>query len=463
MLTTLYRQRYPRAALLQFMNAVCKLYDKEKICAVWIGFRPFVFFYKPDSIETLLNNSNTISKSLEYGFLKKWLGTGLLTSDGNKWRTHRKLLTPAFHFQILDNFLISFNEQASILTKMLESDVGKLWIDIVPKIKMCTLDIICETAMGVHLNAQSGGCKEYVDGISEVSDIFMYRIVRPWLWTDIIFLYCFPSGWKYRKNINRIHNLTKKVIKEKKELMLRQINLGNFETTSGKPKKKAFLELLLEQHLKDSSFTEENIREEVDTFMFEGHDTTAMAISWTLYELGRNPGVQERVFQELDNIFGGNNERDVTTEDLKQMKYLECVIKETLRLYPSVAFIGRQLKENLKVDNYTLTPGCTCVICVFIVHQDPEYFPNPTSYNPDRFLPENNHKRHPFAYIPFSAGPRNCIGQKFAFMEEKTVLTHILRKFEITSLDPRDKIETLAGLILQNAEPIRIRLVPREL
>lgn len=377
-------------------------------------------------------------------------------SAGKKWHSHRKLLTPAFHFQILENFLQVFNDEAAILTQKLETEAGKTWVDIVPLISACTLDAICQTAMGVQLNTQSGHGKKYLEDINVMSDVFIYRLSRPWLWFDFLFLYLSPTGWRFRQTVKRIHDFTRKVIKDKKCVMIEESAEKNDREETPKPKKKAFLELLLEQHLKDVSFTEEDIREEVDTFMFRGHDTSAMSICWTLYELGRHPEVQEKIFEELDSIYGGDKKKAVSSDDLKLMKYLECTVKESLRLYPSVPFIGRQLNEDLTVNNCTLKPGSSCAVMISILHMDPEQFPQPDIFDPDRFLPENNSERHPYSYIPFSAGPRNCIGQRFALMEMKTILVHILRKFKVTSLDPRDKIEIMLGLILKNAEPIRI-------
>ncbi|GFQ78082.1 cytochrome P450 4V2 [Trichonephila clavata] len=235
------------------------------------------------------------------------------------------------------------------------------------------------------------------------------------------------------------------------------------ESLSERKKRKAFLELLLEHHLKDPSFTEEDVGEEVDVFMFAGHDTTAMSLSWTLYCLGKNPEIQQRVREELDEIFGDDMDRSIGREDLTRLKYLECVIKEALRLYPSAPFIARECKESFTVLDHTVPSGGLCVILICELHQDPESFPEPEKFIPERFFPGNSVGRHPYAYVPFSAGPRNCIGQKFAMMEEKIVLAHILKKFRVTSLDPRDKVITKPNLTTKNVQPLRLRFEPRNL
>lgn len=163
--------------------------------------------------------------------------------------------------------------------------------------------------------------------------------------------------------------------------------------------------------------------------MFEGHDTTSAAVSWCLFLMASNPEIQERAFQEIYGIMGDNCKRAPTMNEANDMKYLECCIKEALRLYPSVPLIARQLKEDVKISeqcfkyliiillniliflgDYLVPKGTTALIITYMLHRNPETFKNPEKYDPDRFLPENCIGRHPYSYIPFSAGPRNCIG-----------------------------------------------------
>ncbi|GFQ89197.1 cytochrome P450 4C1 [Trichonephila clavata] len=342
--------------------------------------------------------------------------------SGTKWRGRRKLLTPAFHFSILDEFIPTFQEQSSVLISKLQSLVHEPWVDVVPLITACTLDIICQTAMGVNIDAQSGRNTEYVRAVNEIEEAFMYRVLRPWLYPDFIFKWT-AYGRSYDANIRLVKELTRKVLKEKKG-----------------------------RH-----------RVEVDTFMFGGHETTAMSLSWTLYCLGHNPEIQQKVQEELDDIFGSVIDRNIVREDLTKMKYLECVIKESLRLYPVIPFIGRECNEPFRVLGHTVPAGSLCLILICELHLDPESFPEPEKFIPERFLPENRVGRHPYAYVPFSAGPRNCIGQKFAMIEEKIVLANILKKFRVTSLDPKDKVITTPNLTTKNVKPLRLRFEPRKI
>jgi cytochrome P450 family 4 len=238
------------------------------------------------------------------------------------------------------------------------------------------------------------------------------------------------------------------------------IMVKNEET--GLKRRMAFLDSLINEHFKNNSFTERDIREEVDTFMFEGHDTTAMAISWTLHLIGLNAEIQDKCHQELDNIFGDNdNQRSIDMKDLRDMKYLEACIKEALRLFPSVPFVGRINEQEISVNDFIVPKGVTCLVFLYEVHRDQKYFPEPELYKPERFLDNSHMTRHPFAYVPFSAGPRNCIGQKFALLEEKAMIATILRHFRITSLDYRDKIKVAPEMVMRPKTPIKMKFCPR--
>nr|CAD7450872.1 unnamed protein product [Timema bartmani] len=194
--------------------------------------------------------------------------------------------------------------------------------------------------------------------------------------------------------------------------------------------------------------------------MFQGHDTTSAGISWALYLLGRNQHVQDRVVEELQGIFG-DSKRPATFSDLQAMKYLEQAIKESLRLYPSVPFYGRYLEDDIIIKNYTIPAGTNVNVFPMYSHRNPRIYPDPEMFDPDRFSTENSQERHPFAYLPFSAGPRNCIGQRFALLEEKAVLSTVLRNFRIESLDKPEDIAVMGELILRPKHELRIKFTLR--
>ncbi|XP_035315065.1 cytochrome P450 4V2 isoform X2, partial [Cricetulus griseus] len=198
----------------------------------------------------------------------------------------------------------------------------------------------------------------------------------------------------------------------------------------------------------------------VSHLYLQGHDTTAAAINWSLYLLGSYPEVQRKVDKELDDVFG-RSLRPVTLEDMKKLKYLDCVIKETLRIFPSVPLFARSLSEDCEVAGYKISKGTEAVLIPYALHRDPKYFPDPEEFQPERFFPENSKGRHPYAYVPFSAGPRNCIGQKFAVMEEKTILACILRRFWVECNQKREELGLSGDLILRPNNGIWIKLKRR--
>lgn len=123
---------------------------------------------------------------------------------------------------------------------------------------------------------------------------------------------------------------------------------------------------------------------------------------------------QAKIHDELDAIYGEDPNREICFEDLREMKFLEKCIKETLRLFPPVLFIARNNSKEFQIKGRTIPPGTTCLVLFYQLHRDPKYFPNPEVYDPDRFSPENWNGKHAFSYTPFSAGPRNCIGQRYS-------------------------------------------------
>ncbi|KAL8207354.1 UNVERIFIED_CONTAM: hypothetical protein K2H54_055044 [Gekko kuhli] len=419
---------------------------------LWIGPLPFVILYNAEAVEVVLSSSKHIEKPYLYTFLHPWLGTGLLTSSGSKWRIRRKMLTPTFHFTILTDFLEVMNEQANVLVEKLEKHVDKEPFDCFLYITLCTLDIICETAMGKNINAQSNKDSEYVRSVYRMSELVHHRQKSPWLWGDLLYL-MFSEGREHRRRLKILHSFTDNVIAEKaRELENQERHQNDTVSTdeqSGHKVRRAFLDMLLnatDDNGKKLSY--QDVREEVDTFMFEGHDTTAAAVNWSIYLLACHPEAQRKVHHELDEVFGDSN-RHVTSDDLKELRYLECVIKEALRIFPSVPYFARTLQEGCYIRGFKVSKGTEVIIAPLALHRDPAVFPEPEKFQPERFSLENSAGRNPYAYLPFSAGPRNCIGQRFAQMEEKTILATILRKFWVENTQKYDDPGPVAELILR--------------
>ncbi|XP_047102529.1 cytochrome P450 4c3-like [Schistocerca piceifrons] len=442
----------------EFIPVLKKIYDDYyPIYKIWFLGVAIVFIGDPDGVEKILSSQQHITKSDDYLILEPWLCKGLLTSTGTKWHERRKLLTPAFHFKILEDYVHVFNKNSRILVNKLSENTPGSTVNIFKYMTTCTLDIICETAMGTSVDAQNGGEAEYVAAVKRMSELFLYRQLRFWVHMPLTFRLC-PVYHEQNHVLNILHGFTERIIKERKE-EFRSRNAN--ERKNLKSKRISLLDLLVEVAEQTGELTDLDIREEVDTFMFEGHDTTAASLTWTIFLIGLHPHVQEKIEEELEEIFG-ESDREVKMEDLNAMKYLEQVIKESLRLYPSVPQFGRKLDVDHEIHGYKLPAGTHCVVMPLFMHLNPELYPEPYKFDPDRFTPDKIQGRHPFAYLPFSAGPRNCIGQKFAIMEEKIVLSTLLRSFRIESLEKPEDIKLTGELILRPKDGIRVKLTRKQ-
>lgn len=421
----------------------------------WIGSRPEINIRKAEYIEKIISTTKNMEKPFAYKYVKQWLGEGLITGHGAHWFNHRKIITPTFHFSILEGFCEIFSEKSKILVKQLSchADSGAI-VNIHEYVTRAALDIISESAMGIQLNCQTQHENDYVKAVYEVSELVMHRAMRPYLANDIIYRNT-SNGKRFQKCLNTLHKTTMEIILNRKAV--REENKRKGITSE---KRLAFLDLLLDINEKQNLLSDVDIREEVDTFMFAGHDTTAAAISWTLYLLGLHSNIQEQVFEELEYIFN-ESDRPLALTDLNEMKYLERVIKESMRLYTPVPFIGRILSEDVHLDQYTIPKGTTVRFGIYYLHRDPRHFPDPEKFDPDRFLPENTVSRHPYAYLPFSGGSRNCIGQKFAMYEVKSMLSSIVRNYKIVSVESRDEIDLVSEFILRTYNGINVKLERR--
>ncbi|XP_067130119.1 cytochrome P450 4C1-like [Centruroides vittatus] len=272
-------------------------------------------------------------------------------------------------------------------------------------------------------------------------------------------------GKDLKRNIQIIHQFHVKVFKTTKENFVKrqQRHLGDSEHDAKEPKLKtdALIDVVLDVHINQGLTSEEDVIRDIGALIFAAFHTTSNAVFWSLYFLGRFQEIQDKVYMELQSIFQNDTNRNITVDDLLKMKYLECVIKESMRIYPPVPIIGRKNPYELKIDDYVLPPKSTFVIGIHAIHHNPSVYENPEVFDPDRFLPENFKKLHPYAFLPFSAGPRNCLGGKAAMVTIKTAMANILRNFKVYSLDPQDKIVTSSRVVLSPKSVIKMYVEKR--
>jgi cytochrome P450 family 4 len=414
----------------------------------------------PEDFERILSNPKHIEKSIAYDLLHDWLGTGLLTSGGRKWMTRRRILTPAFHFSILQQFVNIFNEETDKLVDIFKEVDDQSCVPINPHITQFTLKTIAESAMGTKLQFNTEKEVSYKRAVFTIGDVLLYRLIHTWLIYKLVNFFS-PKFFEEKKALKVLHNFTREVIAERERTFEKiQLPTEDHEVYTGK-RRLAMLDLLITAKNEEGTIDDEGIREEVDTFMFEGHDTTAAALNFAFMLIACNKHVQEQIVEEIGIVLGDARQKP-TYKDLQEMKYLERAVKEVLRLYPSVHFISRKLGDDLITGSgYKLPKGTITHLHIYDLHHNPDIYPDPERFDPDRFLPENCQNRHPFAYLPFSAGPRNCVGQKFAMLELKAAICGVLANFVLEPVDTPDTIVLVVDLVLRTKDPIRVKFVPR--
>ncbi|XP_065086559.1 probable cytochrome P450 4ac1 [Ochlerotatus camptorhynchus] len=416
--------------------------------------------------EALLSSTKLIDKSLIYKFLYPFMGVGLLNSTGQKWFHRRKILTAAFHFNILPKFLVTFQEECDKLLRKLDADAGQGNTTTLQSLAArFTLNTICETAMGVKLDSMSMA-DEYRAKIQEVVKLLLLRVMNPWLVEDFTYRI---FGFKARldKILKPIHAFTRSIIKQRRELFHANVkNLDDFSEENiylNTNQRYALLDTLLASEAKDQ-IDEEGIREEVDTFMFEGHDTTASAFTFIFLVIANHQNAQQQLFEEIEAMIESRvDPRDspFDIKDYNDLKYMDRVIKECLRLYPPVPFISRAVVDDAWFGDRFIPKDSMANVHIYDLHRDPEQFPDPERFDPDRFLPEQVERRNPYAYVPFSAGPRNCIGQRFAMLELKAILTAVLREFRVLPVTKREEVVFVADMVLRARDPIKVKFERR--
>ena len=396
-----------------------------------------ISIHHPELVKVLLNSD------AHKGFIVKRLGEaigeGLLSADGLKWQKKRHLLTPAFHFETLKAHVNVFNETVKSTMQWLEDNCSDdKPCDIHLQCSLLSFDNMTRCIMS-QPGVKDGENVPLIQTMKKSQHLMIKRFRHPFLLYSAT-LYNLTANGRNLKSLSlQNQSIISKIINDRKNLLSKIESKVDTGKGSFKTKKNAdFLDILLKSRYEDgSSLSDEEVRSEVKLFFVAGSETTGNAMTWLAYALSQNQSWQEKCRKEIIEVCGKEND-NICWEDISKLRNLHLCIKETLRLYPIAPFIGRTVYSPITfVDPYdkkrvvTVKKGTTVQLCIFALHRHPDFWKNPNTFDPERFSPERSKRRPSYAYIPFSASYRNCIGQNFAMYEMKVSFAHILRKYRL--------------------------------
>nr|XP_049705148.1 cytochrome P450 4V2-like isoform X2 [Helicoverpa armigera]WRX05996.1 CYP340J2 [Helicoverpa armigera] len=418
-----------RIHLWKFVQEGGKFCQKQDgVATLMIGNYPFYLVTDPD--DCLVVSNASLNKPYVYKFGEKFLGNGLITSDETIWKPHRKLLNPTFNQQIMNTFLHEMNVQARALVTKLSAQVDKGPFDPRPYFVDFTLSTVSRTSLGLNAEDQTIISNEYANMIEEIFGIYCKRFQKVWLHLSCFYNFS-PMKWREEQLIKSLRKILDNVI-HKRRAELKQIKHSDETYDSSSGKFTPALDHMLNMADEQNAFTDQEIREHIDSLIAAAYDTSSTTLTYALNLLGSNPHVQDRVLKELEEVLQDKN-ADITKDNLQNLVYLDAVVKETLRLYSAIPFIGRKVEFPVKLKKYTLEPGTTCMLLLQSIHLDPKLWgPDVNEFKPERWLNPDTLPKHPNAYVPFGVGRRYCIGRLYTTYVMKTALAHMLRRFVIS-------------------------------
>ena len=373
--------------------------------------RKIVVCTNPDIVKHILvDNNKNYTKSFAYDVIKIFLGNGLLTSEGEFWKRQRRLAQPAFHKQKLDLMLQNMiAETKKSIAGIEQYEDTNLFFDFNKVLYELTLNIVNKT---LFYNEIKGTTDMIYNLVSKGSEFISERINNPlrlpeWIPT--------PQNIREKSTLESMDNVFKEIIQRRRKSKTPHEDLLSM-----------FMDAVDEET--GEGMTDKQLRDEILTIFVAGHETTQIALAWTLYLLSKNPDKMKILQQEIDeNIIDDNIDSAV----FRKMPYLKMVIDESMRIFPPAWIIGRKSIDEDVLLNYKIDKETNVIMPVFLIHKDPEIWENPNAFIPERFAPEKIKERHKYAYFPFGGGPRLCIGNNFAIQEMQVALCLMLKKFKI--------------------------------
>jgi cytochrome P450 len=386
-----------------------------------LGPRVAFAIFHPDHVYHVLvkHRENYTKQARGYNKLRQVVGNGLLTSEGDFWLRQRRLLQPAFAPAKLAGFADAMVTATEEMSRSWEpaAERGEA-IDVADEMMRLTMRIVGETLLGTDV---TGEASDVGPALSLVLDEVSRRIHTPWNFLERLPL---AGNRRYERALQTLNRSVQKIINEhraepaKSEDLLTMLMAARDEET-------------------DSKMSDQQLRDEVMTFFLAGHETTAKALTWTFYLLSKHVEVRSRLEREIDTVLSG---RPATAEDLPKLSYAKQVVQESMRLFPPVWGLARMTMQDDQIGDVTIPGGSPVLISQYVTHRHRGFWENPEGFDPDRFLPGRSEGRHPYAYFPFGAGPRICIGNHFAMLESVLILATIASRWSLNLIPGRPVI-----------------------
>jgi cytochrome P450 len=422
---------------LDYFTAMAQKYGD--VSGMRIGKFRSLFINHPDLIEdVLVNNARKYHKGRILQANKYLFGEGLLTSEGDFWLRQRRLSQPAFHRARVSAYAATMAEYAEQMAATWRSGEER---DIHEEMMQLALRIVGKTLFDAEVTRDAKEVGETLDLLLHLAANFGRTILVP-LWLPT------PRNIRAKLGIKRLEKVIYRIIAERRASGPDGMGIDTGD----------LLSILLQAQDEDGThMNDRQLRDETITLFLAGHETTANTLSWTWMLLAQNPAVEKKFHDELDGVLGG---RAPTADDLPKLAYLNHVLTESLRLYPTAWGMARLAAEEHEIAGYPMHVGYGVAFAQWVVHRDARWFDAPLEFRPERW--ENGlAKQLPrFAYFPFGGGPRQCIGNTFALMEASVVLATVGRKYRFALL-PGHKVTPLASITLRPRDGIRVRLEER--
>ncbi|KAH8257895.1 hypothetical protein KR038_002772 [Drosophila bunnanda] len=412
----------------------------------WLGPIPFMIVSDPQVIQDIFTSPHCINKGIIYKAIDDGAGTGLFSLKDPRWSIHRKLLNPAFGHKVLLSFLPIFNRETALLLdqlKLLENDGEK---DLIPLLQSFTLNVATQTTMGSDAKSEESFrsnslLEQYQCALNNMADMCF----SPWLNSRFIRQLLGKESQYYQAK-TEIRQFIKKLIQKKMIADANESSLPSIQSSD----KNIFLNVATDL-LRRGVFNWKNVEDESNIIVFGAFETTANTVYYTLMLLAMFPVYQENAFEEIKNLFPNTGDFEVTYNDIQQMVYLDLILNESMRVVPPVPVVSRQTSQDLKLSNGIVIPqGIQIAIDMFHMHRSKKIWgPDAETFNPDHFLPHNMQDKHPYAFIPFTKGIRNCIGWRYALISAKVTLAKLLRNYKFRTSFPFEDLYFVEDITLK--------------